>query len=78
LYITLNDTRSFEGLLTKVEANAENNYVTTLGIILAEDVVVNRRPRDPRFFTVQMKGYNKTHVFPMKYLVVTKCRYSIF
>jgi hypothetical protein len=77
VYITLTDTRSFEGLFAKVLPNPENNNIITLGIILNEDIIVNRRPRDPRFFNVQMKGYNKDYVFPMKYLLVTKCRYRI-
>jgi hypothetical protein len=66
VYITLTDTSSFEGLFAKVLRNPENNNIITLGIILNEDIIVNRRPRDPRFFNVQMKGYKKDYAFPMK------------
>ena len=73
-YITLEDQRSFERQLAKVTPNEENNNITTLAVIIDEDVIQNRRPRDPRFFKVQMFGYKTTHTFPTKYLLVTKSR----
>jgi hypothetical protein len=73
-YITLEDQRSFERQLAKVTPNEENNNITTLAVIIDEDVIQNRRPRDPRFFKVQMFGYKTTHTFPSKYLLVTKSR----
>ena len=73
-YITLEDQRSFERQLAKVTPNEENKNITTLAVIIDEDVIQNRRPRDPRFFKVQMFGYKTTHTFPSKYLLVTKSR----
>lgn len=77
LYISLTDTRSFERLITRVQPNGDNNNITTLGVIINEDVIVNRRPRDPRFFKVRMLGYSKEYVFPLKYLWITECRLSL-
>jgi hypothetical protein len=77
-YIKLDDTKSFDGLLTKVQPHERNKNITTIGIIMNEEIVVNRRPRDPRCFNVQMMGYDTTHIFPVKYLWITDCRYSIY
>jgi hypothetical protein len=75
-YVNKTDERTFAGLLIKVLPNEENNNVTTLGIIIDEDVIRERRPRDPRFFNVKMIGYNRTYTFPHRYLLVTKSRVS--
>jgi len=76
IYILKDDHKSFENLLTKVNPNKFNNNITTLGIIIAEKVIANRRPRDPRVFQVQMLKFQSTYDFSHYDLLITKCRHK--
>ena len=76
-YISLDGNIKYDGQLAKVQPNEENNNITTLAVIINEDEFLNRRARDPRFFKVRMFNYKNDHIFPQKYLLVTKSKERI-